>query len=81
MKAESTIRKQIQQLCRISNTADDADVRQQAYHACNALRWVIEKTNWSPVGLAAMRLVKLAKYKEAKTAATAAGREHGLELR
>jgi len=56
MKAESTIRKQIQRLKRVGKTAETADERHGAFDAYHALRWVIQKTTWTPAGLAEKRV-------------------------
>lgn len=52
MKAKSTIQKQIRALKAISDDPKQTTViRDQAYEAYHALRWVIEKTTWTPASL------------------------------
>jgi len=53
MKAESTIRKQMQRLWRLvrSPSTVSEECRARAYEAYTALQWVAEKTSWTPAGL------------------------------
>lgn len=53
MKAEPTIRSQIRRLKRLSESdTTPADLIHRCYDSYHALRWVIEKTDWTPAGLA-----------------------------
>ena len=49
MKAEQTIRKQIQQLLSYAKIENNTEAKMQAYDMATALQWVIEKCNWNPM--------------------------------
>ena len=52
MKAESTIRREIARLRKMSKDAQlPRSTQHEAYEAYHALRWVIENTSWTPSGL------------------------------
>ncbi len=52
MKAESTIRKEMNRLFRMAKDENLDDVkRRAAYEAATALQWVIKKVYWTPHGV------------------------------
>lgn len=52
MKAESTIRKEMNRLYRLSKVQSvESSHRFCAYDMASALQWVLEKTEWTPHGL------------------------------
>lgn len=51
MKAESTIRKTMNALCKIGRECDSKEQSFAAYDMATALHWVLGGTSWNPTSL------------------------------